>query len=123
MVVIDGDGSLLMNPGTLATAASVALRNLTIVAIDNGAYGSTGNQPTLAGSCVDLEQVAQGFGFRNTMKVAGEQELIEVMKDSAEGADVYSCSCGPGEQGCAEYPGASSGDQEAGAGVSKDVNG
>ena len=49
VVVIDGDGSLLMNPGTLATAASLAPKNLTILAIDNGAYGSTGNQPTLAG--------------------------------------------------------------------------
>ena len=48
VIVIDGDGSLLMNPGTLATAASLAPKNLTILAIDNGAYGSTGNQPTLA---------------------------------------------------------------------------
>jgi sulfopyruvate decarboxylase len=81
VVVIDGDGSLLMNPGTLATAAFAAPGNLTIVAVDNGAYGSTGNQPTLAGSCVDLEQVARGFGFRNTIKVAGEKELIEAMKE------------------------------------------
>jgi sulfopyruvate decarboxylase beta subunit len=85
IVVIDGDGSLLMNPGTLATAAFVAPRNLTIIAIDNGAYGSTGNQPTLAGRCVDLEQVAQGFGIRNTITVAGEQQLIDVMKKPQEG--------------------------------------
>ena len=56
VVVIDGDGSLLMNPGTLATAAYAAPKNLTIIAIDNGAYGSTGNQPTLAASCVDLNR-------------------------------------------------------------------
>jgi sulfopyruvate decarboxylase beta subunit len=80
VVVLDGDGSLLMNPGTLATAASLAPRNLTIIAIDNGAYGSTGNQPTLAASCVDLEQVARGFGFRNTVKVTSEEEIIEAMK-------------------------------------------
>jgi sulfopyruvate decarboxylase beta subunit len=80
VVVLDGDGSLLMNPGTLATAASLAPQNLTIIAIDNGAYGSTGNQPTLAASCVDLEQVARGFGFRNTVKVTSEEEIIEAMK-------------------------------------------
>lgn len=85
VVVIDGDGSLLMNPGTLATAASASPENLTVIAIDNGAYGSTGNQPTLAGSCVDLEQVARGFGFRNTIKVAGEKELIEAMKEKRKG--------------------------------------
>ena len=81
VVVIDGDGSLLMNPGTLATVASFAPKNLTILAIDNGAYGSTGNQPTLAGTCVDLEQVARGFGFSNTVKVSTEKEIKEVMKD------------------------------------------
>ncbi len=85
VVVIDGDGSLLMNPGTLATAASLAPKNLTILCIDNGAYGSTGNQPTLAGSCVDLEQVARGFGYANTVKVAGEQEIVNVLKQPREG--------------------------------------
>ncbi len=80
VIVIDGDGSLLMNPGTLATAASLAPRNLTILCIDNGAYGSTGNQPTLTGSCVDLEHVARGFGFVNTVKVAAADKLVNVMK-------------------------------------------
>ena len=81
VVVIDGDGSLLMNPGTLATVVSLGPRNLTILAIDNGAYGSTGNQPTLARTCVDLEIVARGFGFTNTLKLSTEKELKEAMKD------------------------------------------
>jgi len=78
--VIEGDGSLLMNPGTLATAAALAPSNLTIITIDNAAYGSTGNQPTLAGACVDLEHVALGFGFRNTVKIAAPQEIVDVMR-------------------------------------------
>ena len=85
VAVIDGDGSLLMNPGTLATVAASAPGNLTIIAIDNGAYGSTGNQPTLAASCVDLAQVARGFGFRNTKKAAGEKEILAAMKDRGRG--------------------------------------
>jgi sulfopyruvate decarboxylase len=104
VVVIDGDGSLLMNPGTLATAASVSPRNLTIVAIDNGAYGSTGNQPTLAGSCVDLEQVARGLGFRNTVKVAGEQELVEVMKRPREGLTFIHVLAIPGNKDVPNIP-------------------
>ncbi len=80
VIVIDGDGSLLMNPGTLATAAYAAPANLTILAIDNSAYGSTGNQPTLTRAGVDLEVAARGFGFRNTVKAAREDEITAVMK-------------------------------------------
>jgi sulfopyruvate decarboxylase subunit beta len=85
VVVIDGDGSLLMNPGTLATIAAAAPANLTILAIDNGAYGSTGNQPTLSSSCVDLEQVARGFGFRETVKVSEEKDLLEQLHKARKG--------------------------------------
>jgi sulfopyruvate decarboxylase beta subunit len=85
VVVIDGDGSILMNSGTLATAAAQAPKNLTILCIDNGAYGSTGNQPTLAGVCTDLEAVARGFGFVNTVKLAKEIEFAELLKDRRRG--------------------------------------
>jgi sulfopyruvate decarboxylase subunit beta len=104
VVVIDGDGSLLMNPGTLATAAFAQPANLLIVAIDNGAYGSTGNQPTLAGSCVDLEQVARGFGFRNTVKVAGEKELIAAMQDRRKGPRFIHVLAVPGNKDVPNIP-------------------
>ena len=104
VVVIDGDGSLLMNPGTLATAASAAPENLTIVAIDNGAYGSTGNQPTLAASCVDLEQVARGFGFRNTVKVVAEQEIVEAMKGRGKGPKFIHVLALPGNKDVPNIP-------------------
>jgi sulfopyruvate decarboxylase beta subunit len=85
VVVIDGDGSLLMNPGTLATVAHAAPENLTILAIDNSSYGSTGNQPTLTGSCVDLELIAKGFGLRNTVKAATREQLVEALKGRGKG--------------------------------------
>jgi sulfopyruvate decarboxylase subunit beta len=85
VIVIDGDGSLLMNPGTLATAAYAAPPNLTILAIDNGSYGSTGNQPTLTGSCVDLEVLARGFGIKNTLKTASKKELISALRATGQG--------------------------------------
>lgn len=81
VVSIDGDGNLLMNPGTLATVAQTAPKNLTILAIDNAAYGSTGNQPTATGRFVDLELVARGFGIRNTYKVASRRELLAVFEN------------------------------------------
>jgi sulfopyruvate decarboxylase subunit beta len=77
--VLDGDGSLLMNPGTLATLSRVRPVNLTVLAIDNASYGSTGNQPTFTGTCVDLEGVARGMGMEHTATVSRERELLEVL--------------------------------------------
>ena len=64
VVVIDGDGSLLMNMGSLVTVFANNPSNLTWIVIDNGAYGSTGNQDTYA-QAVDLVEIAKGVGFRN----------------------------------------------------------
>ena len=80
VVVIDGDGSILMNAGVLATAASLAPGNLTVLAVDNGVYGSTGSQPTFAGSCADLEMIARGFGIRTTFKTGDKDELVRLLK-------------------------------------------
>lgn len=65
VIVIDGDGSLLMNMGSLATIFANNPRNLTWIVIDNGAYGSTGNQDTYAQE-IDLVDVARGVGFKNS---------------------------------------------------------
>lgn len=46
VTVLDGDGSLLMSLGHLATVSTVDPANLTIVVFDNGEYGTTGGQPT-----------------------------------------------------------------------------
>ena len=65
IVVIDGDGSLLMNMGSLVTIFANNPSNLTWIVIDNGAYGSTGNQDTYA-QMIDLVDVAKGVGFENS---------------------------------------------------------
>ncbi len=48
VVALEGDGSLLMQLGCLATVAALAQKNLTIVVMDNGLYQITGSQPTPA---------------------------------------------------------------------------
>ncbi len=73
VIVLDGDGSLLMNLGTLATIANQAPPNLTLVAIDNGSYGSTGDQPTYTSGATDLAGVARGAGFQHVWEVSGEK--------------------------------------------------
>jgi sulfopyruvate decarboxylase beta subunit len=80
VVVIDGDGSLLMNLGTLSTIARESPNNLTILAIDNGVHGSTGNQPTATGCKADLEAIARGSGFRSTLKEADPQKLLNALQ-------------------------------------------
>jgi len=80
VVVIDGDGSLLMNPNILTQIAVHSPDNLTIAAINNATYGSTGDQQTLTHSHIDLELMARGHGILSTVKVHTEDELLDVYK-------------------------------------------
>ncbi|MFX1293439.1 MAG: sulfopyruvate decarboxylase subunit alpha [Promethearchaeota archaeon] len=66
VLIIDGDGSILTNPNALCTIGQVAPKNLTILAIDNGTHGSTGNQITPAYNSVDIEFIARSFGIQQT---------------------------------------------------------
>lgn len=103
-IAIDGDGSLLMNPGTLATIAQASPENLTILAIDNAVYGSTGNQPTATGRFVDLEFVARGFGIRNTYKVAAKSELLAVFENLGSGPNFIHAVAKPGNASLPNVP-------------------
>lgn len=78
--VIEGDGSLLMNLGTLVTIAHHAPPNYCLVVIDNRAYGSTGNQPTYTAGKSDLAKIAKGAGNRNVIKVKSVSALRSVFK-------------------------------------------
>ncbi|MDH5476995.1 MAG: sulfopyruvate decarboxylase subunit alpha [Nitrospinota bacterium] len=79
VISIDGDGSALMNPSTLATVARTAPGNLLIFLIDNGSYGSTGDQPTAASQTADLAQVARGFGIDWILRTADPEEAAEAV--------------------------------------------
>lgn len=104
VIVIDGDGSLLMNPGILATISVLAPKNLTILAIDNGAYGSTGNQPTPAATCVDLGAVAGAFGFKQVYRAAGEKELMEKFDVLGDGPNFIHAMALPGNAEVPDIP-------------------
>ncbi|MDP7078115.1 MAG: sulfopyruvate decarboxylase subunit beta, partial [Desulfobacterales bacterium] len=104
VVVIDGDGSILMNPGTLATTAHFNPSNLTICAIDNRSYGSTGGQPTLTGSCVDLAMLAKGFGIGNVFKAADKKQLIDAIKKPTENLKFIHALALPGNAKVSNIP-------------------
>lgn len=67
--VIDGDGNVLMNLGSLAMTAAIAPRRFRHVCIDNGVYASTGNQPTIS-TRVRLEEVAHAAGYADAVRVS-----------------------------------------------------
>ncbi|MBM4418249.1 MAG: phosphonopyruvate decarboxylase [Chloroflexi bacterium] len=62
IVVLEGDGSLLMGFSSLATIGLTSPANLLLIVLDNGTYAATGNQPTAA-SAVDFVVVAAGCGI------------------------------------------------------------
>jgi sulfopyruvate decarboxylase subunit beta len=68
VISIDGDGSVLTNLGTLPTIANNVADNYILLIIDNGSYGSTGDQPTYAGMKTSLTAVAKACGCENVVE-------------------------------------------------------
>jgi thiamine pyrophosphate-dependent acetolactate synthase large subunit-like protein len=75
VLVITGDGELLMGLGSLATIGVQQPRNLAVIVIDNEHYGETGMQPTHTRYGVDLPAIARAAGFRSTGTVYTSSQL------------------------------------------------
>jgi phosphonopyruvate decarboxylase len=75
VLVVTGDGELLMNLGSLATIAVLNPPNLSIVCVDNGHYGETGYQKSHTSLGVDLEKIAAGSGLKRTLAIGRESEI------------------------------------------------
>ena len=69
VLVITGDGEMLMGMGALATIAVQAPKNLTIAVLDNGHYGETGMQRSHTGFGVELDKVAKSVNFDWTARI------------------------------------------------------
>ncbi|HVH75921.1 MAG TPA: thiamine pyrophosphate-dependent enzyme [Stellaceae bacterium] len=77
VLVVTGDGELLMNLSALATIAVLNPANLAILCVDNGHYGETGYQKSHTSLGVDLEKIAAGCGIARTRTVAHEEEIAD----------------------------------------------
>ncbi len=77
VVVLDGDGNLLMGLGNLAIIGAVKPGNLLHIVLDNGVYGTTGNQPTISGN-VRLEDLARAAGYP-TVEAVEQRGEVEVL--------------------------------------------
>lgn len=91
VLVITGDGDMLMSLGSLATVATQMPENLAIVVLDNEKFGETGNQathtsprnngPTDSGAGTDLAMIARGCGIADATTVREAGEVAELVKD------------------------------------------
>jgi sulfopyruvate decarboxylase subunit beta len=97
VISIDGDGSVLTNFGTLPTIANNVADNFILLIIDNGSYGSTGDQPTYAGMKTSLTAVAKACGCENVVECKAE-DTAQVLKDALAGdkMTIIVCKCESG---------------------------
>jgi thiamine pyrophosphate-dependent acetolactate synthase large subunit-like protein len=79
---LEGDGSLLMQMGSLATIAMVAPRNLTIVVWDNGMYQITGAQKTATAEIADLVAMARGAGIAQSAWAKDEDDFERMIDET-----------------------------------------
>jgi len=79
VIALEGDGSILMALGCLATIASVKPRNLTVIIMDNGLYQITGKQSTVTAGVTDIVALARGAGLANSQWVRDEGHFDELI--------------------------------------------
>jgi phosphonopyruvate decarboxylase len=84
VLVLDGDGAMLMHLGATAIVGHERPPNLVHVLLDNGVHDSTGAQATVA-PAVDLAAIALACGYRDVRRVARAAELAEAVRGARQG--------------------------------------
>ncbi|MBK8246729.1 MAG: thiamine pyrophosphate-binding protein [Gemmatimonadetes bacterium] len=83
VVVVNGDGSLLMNLGSLVTIAAERPPNLVMVVVANGVYEVTGGQPTPGVAAgVDLAAVAAGSGWEHVIRCSTQEQWHQSLNET-----------------------------------------
>ena len=104
VIVIDGDGSLL-GSAILPVIAAAGPKNLTIACLDNGVFGSTGNQPRPGQDRADLVLMALGAGFAHSMTVHEGWEIKSALSRSgSEGPTFVHVRIRPGNSDVPNIP-------------------
>ncbi len=80
VLVITGDGDMMMGAGSFATIAAKGPANLAILVLDNEQFGETGEQAGLSGGKASLSEMAKGAGFEHAITVDGAVDPAEVLK-------------------------------------------
>lgn len=89
VIILDGDGSILMNLGSLATERTSQVSNLVHVIWDNGGWEITGGQPAGSPFGIDLEAIARGCGFLKAATVDNVQAFRAVFREAMEDNEAW----------------------------------
>jgi thiamine pyrophosphate-dependent acetolactate synthase large subunit-like protein len=79
VIALEGDGSILMTLGCLATIGMVRPRNLTIIIMDNGIYQITGKQTAATAGSADIVAIARGAGIANSHWVRDDKHFEKLI--------------------------------------------
>ncbi len=96
IICIDGDGSILMNLGSLATIANSTTMNYSLIVIDNSSYGSTGDQQTYTSKKTNLAIIARGAGFRSITVIDKLKDINRKLSNLSEGCHFILIKALPG---------------------------
>ena len=94
VVVVEGDGGLLMHMGALATVGAVKPANLAVLLIQNGVHAASGGQP-LTSAGLDLALLARAAGIARATNIGRPSELAAALDADAEGPQVLVLSTAP----------------------------
>ncbi|MFX0037940.1 MAG: sulfopyruvate decarboxylase subunit beta [Promethearchaeota archaeon] len=104
VICIDGDGSILMNLGSLCTIANNNPQNLILIVIDNSSYGSTGDQKTYTSNKTRLEIIAKGAGFNSITVIDKEDQIQSILKNLKVGCHFVLIKTQPGNADVENVP-------------------
>ena len=96
VIVIDGDGSILMNLGALSTISNYSGGNYHLIIIDNESHGSTGGQKTHTALKTDITKIARGAGITDSFLVKDMKTLNRLTR-SERIPKLIVIKCEPGD--------------------------
>ena len=96
VIVLDGDGAVLMRPGAMATIGSVQPSNLIHICFNNGLYDTTGGQATGCWN-TSFGDLAIGFGYSNVM-ITNSLKNIDRLNEQNNGPTFIEIAVRPGHE-------------------------
>jgi sulfopyruvate decarboxylase subunit beta len=101
VICLNGDGSMLMTLGTLATVVASGARNMVLFVLENGTYEITGNQPVPGAGHMDFPGLARASGFPRVYSFQQAEEYERVLPEilSGEGPVFVHVEMEPGSEG------------------------
>ena len=101
VICLNGDGSMLMTLGSLATVAGAQASNFVLIVVDNASYEITGGQAVPAANLIDYAAMAEAAGFPRVFRFDDAREYVEAVPGilTAPGPTLVHVCVEPGSEG------------------------